>query len=392
MIYAGIVVTTAAACSAPPPDTATAAAPPVRHGEVTLTADEQRDGGIMVAPSAATDRGEELRVPGRVTLAEDLTWRVGVRADGVVVAALVNVGDYVKKGQVLARYHADELRDSRAAYRAAKASLMQAEAAVTLAQRNATRAATLLELKAGSQVQLEHAQQDLTAAQATAQARAAEVQRLRTLLEDDLRVPADPADGDPLGDQVPILSPGSGFVLQKNVTLGRAIHTEDDTFVVGDLSQVWVLASVRQEQLDRFRTGQPATVTLSGSEQAFAGRVTNLGQELDPQTRTMQVRIVVNNPGHRLRPEMLATAVFPLGGAVATVVVPSDAVQQVDGQDVVFVRVAPDRFAVRAVRPGRTANGMTPILEGLKPGEPIVTKGSFVVKSQLLRASLEESD
>jgi cobalt-zinc-cadmium efflux system membrane fusion protein len=269
---------------------------------------------------------------------------------------------------------------------------MQAEAAVTLAQRNATRAATLLELKAGSQVQLEHAQQDLTAAQATAQARAAEVQRLRTLLEDDLRVPADPADGDPLGDQVPILSPGSGFVLQKNVTLGRAIHTEDDTFVVGDLSQVWVLASVRQEQLDRFRTGQPATVTLSGSEQAFAGRVTNLGQELDPQTRTMQVRIVVNNPGHRLRPEMLATAVFPLGGAVATVVVPSDAVQQVDGQDVVFVRVAPDRFAVRAVRPGRTANGMTPILEGLKPGEPIVTKGSFVVKSQLLRASLEESD
>jgi membrane fusion protein, heavy metal efflux system len=101
---------------------------------------------------------------------------------------------------------------------------------------------------------------------------------------------------------------------------------------------------------------------------------------------------VLDNPGNRLRPEMLATAAIPVGGAQTTVTVPSDAVQQVDGQDVVFVRVAPDRFAVRAVRTGPTTNGATPILQGLKAGEPIVVKGSFVVKSQLLRASLEEGE
>lgn len=389
---AGMVLATAA-CSKPAPQAAPAASTPAHKGEVVLTAAEQRDGGIEVKESSASDHGEELRVPGRIALAEDRTWRVGIRTDGVVVASFAGAGDYVRKGQTLARYHADEVRDSRAQYRTAQADLTRATAGVALAQRGVDRAVKLLELKAGSQVQLEQARQDLAAAEAAAKRDEVEVDRLKDLLEDDLRVPADPAANDPVADQVPILAPADGFILEKNITLGRAIHTDDDTFVIGDLSEVWMLASIRQEQLGRLHTGQPATVTVNGvGDAGYTGRITNLGQALDPQTRTMQIRIVLENHGNRLRPEMLATAAIPVGGAQTTVTVPSDAVQQIDGQDVVFVRVAPDRFAVRAVRTGPTTNGATPILEGLKAGEPIVVKGSFVVKSQLLRASLEEGE
>jgi multidrug efflux pump subunit AcrA (membrane-fusion protein) len=378
--------------SSTPPDT-TKTTPAARKDEVRLTGEEQRAAGIEVAAAVAGQQTEALRVPGRIALADDRTWRVGIRTDGVVVASFAGVGDYVKKGQVLARYHADEVRDSRALYRASQAELATSTAAAALAQRNVDRAAKLLELKAGSQVQLEQARQDLEAAQAAVRRDQVEVDRLKDLLEDDLRVPADPGPGDETADQVPILAPASGYILEKNVTLGRAIHTDDDTFVIGDLSQVWMLASVRQEDLGRLHTGQPVTLTVNGAgEVAFRGRITNLGQQLDPETRTMQVRIAVNNPGTRLRPEMLATAAIPVGGTQPTVMVPADALQQIDGQDVVFVRVAPDRFAVRPVRPGPTNNSRTPILDGLKAGEPVVVTGSFVVKSQLLRASLEDGE
>jgi cobalt-zinc-cadmium efflux system membrane fusion protein len=165
----------------------------------------------------------------------------------------------------------------------------------------------------------------------------------------------------------------------------------DDTFVIGDLSQVWMLASVRQEQLGALRAGQLIGVTVAGvAGQSFQGRITNLGQELDPSTRTMLVRIVLSNTANTLRPGMLATAEIPAGERRKTILVPSDAVQQVDGQDVVFVRTAPDRFSVRAVETGQTNRGETPILQGLKGDEQVVVRGSFVLKSQLLRSALEE--
>lgn len=371
--------------------TATASTTSAPHNDqVTLTADEQREGGIDVKPAAVSEQPREMRVSGRLALADNHAWRVGIRTDGVVVSQSAGVGDYVRKGQVLARYHADEVRDSRARYRAAQAELAKAQSGAALAQRNVDRAEKLLELKAGSQVQLDQARQDLASAQAAVKTAETEVDRLKDLLEDDLRVPAEPKPGDENADSVPILAPASGYILQKNVTLGRAVHTDDDTFVIGDLSQVWMLASVRQDQLGMLRVGAPATVTLSGTTAtSFPGRVANLGQELDPATRTMQVRIVVNNPGNQLRPEMLATAAIPVGATRPAVLVPSDALQQINGQDVVFVRVAADRFVVRPVRAGATSDGQTTILEGLNGGEPVVVHGSFVVKSQLLRASLE---
>jgi cobalt-zinc-cadmium efflux system membrane fusion protein len=359
--------------------------------EVVLSPAAQKEGQIETQPAKTSDEPDVLRVPGRIALADNRSWRVGVRTDGVVVAVMAEAGDYVRKGQVLARYHADEVRDSRALYRAAQADLARAQSNAALAQRNVTRAETLLSLKAGSQVQVEQAQQDLVVAQTAVSNAEVEVGRLKDLLEDDLRVPADPKPGDETADQVPIIAPASGYILEKNVTLGKAIDTMDDTFVIGDLSQVWMLASIRQDQLGQLRMGQPVRVTVAGvAGQQFQGKISNLGQELDPTTRTMAVRIALGNSGNVLRPGMLATAELPGSARKMTVFVASDAVQQVDGQDVVFVRVAPDRFAVRAVEVAQTSNGQTPILQGLKGDEQVVVRGSFVLKSQLLRAALEE--
>jgi multidrug efflux pump subunit AcrA (membrane-fusion protein) len=370
--------------------------------EVVLSPAAQQEGQIETQAAKTTSEPEMLRVSGHIALADNRTWRVGIRTDGLVVAVFVGAGDYVRQGQVLARYHADEVRDSRARYHAAQAELARAESASMLAQRNLERAGTLLELKAASQQQVDQARQDAVAAQSAVRSAQTEVDRLKDLLEDDLRVPAEPKPGDETADQVPIIAPASGYILEKNITLGKAIDTMDDTFVIGDLSQVWMLASVRQEQLGALRIGQPVRVTVAGTSgtggrtlsgsPTFEGRIANLGQSLDPQTRTMQVRIALSNSGNQLRPEMLATAEIPAGPPHETVLVPSDALQQIDGQDVVFVRTAPDRFSVRPVQVAETRNGETPIVQGLKGGEQVVVKGSFVLKSQLLKATLEEGE
>ena len=382
----------AAGCQRSAPETSTAQKPAART-EIVLSAAEQADGQIETKPALAITDFDSYHVSGHISLADNRTWRVGIRTDGVVVAVHAGLGDYVRKGDVLARYHADEVRDSRAKLRAAEADLTRTQSAAALAQRNLERAGTLLELKAASQQQVDQARQDAVAAQTDVRTAQTEVDRLKDLLEDDLRVPADPRAGDEEADQVPILAPASGYILEKNVTLGKAIHTDDDTFVIGDLSELWMLASVRQDQLASLRLGQPVRVTVAGvTATSFQGRIANLGQTLDPQTRTMQVRIVLSNPGNQLRPEMLATAEIPAGVQHSTVVVPSDAIQEVDGQNVVFVRTAADRFAIRAVQTGQSNNGQTPILDGLKANEPVVVRGSFVLKSQLLKATLEEGE
>jgi len=359
--------------------------------EVVLSPEQQAAMPIETQPAVLSEEPNLLRVKGSIALADDRAWRVGVRTVGSVVAVYKGLGDYVRKGDVLARYHADEVRDSRALYRRAVAELARNKAAEAQAQRNRDRAKRMLELKAGSPQQVEQAEQDVVAAHTEVRSAEIEVDRLRDLLEDDLRVPAEPRPGqDEIEDDVPILAPANGYIIEKNVTPGRSVEISSVTFVIGDLSKVWMLASVRQEDLAKLRLDQSAAVTLPGEPtRRVPGRITNLGQSLEPVTRVMQVRIELDNRENRFRPEMLANAEIPVAGRKPAILVPSDAVQQVGDQEVVFVRMGPGRFAVRAVQVGEAADGTTPVLEGVKAGEPVAVRGSFVLKSQLLKSTLE---
>ena len=165
------------------------------------------------------------------------------------------------------------MREERAHYRAALSELGLAETAEAQAQRNRDRAQRLLELKAGSVQQLEQSQQDLAAAQAASRKDQFEVVRVQDLLEDDLIVTVEPppASAGEFADVVPILAPESGYVIEKNITPGKAVDLTAQTFVIGDLSKVWMLASVHQEDLSGLRVGTPAIVTLPGdpSQRAF---------------------------------------------------------------------------------------------------------------------------
>ena len=358
--------------------------------EVTLSTRAQTEQKIEVAPVDLGTAVVSQRAKGHIALPDNATWRVGVLAEGRVEKVYFNLGDFVQKGQILARMHSHDVHEARAAYANAVAERTRLQAAEALAEKNYERSQRLYALKAESVSQVETAKQQLVNAQSATREADNDVHRELAHMEEILGIKADaPTSNSDDADLIPIKAPASGRILRKNVTPGSIISPSTDAFVIGDLSRLWMLASVDAATLSKLRLGQTATVTLPDVPNAnYAGKITNLGQEFDPVTRLMQVRIEVRNPDNRLRPEMLASAEFTTGAGIPTVLVPEEAIQQVNGQDVVFVRVASDRFKVQTVRTGENTRGQVRILEGLKPGEQVIARGSFIAKSQLLKSSI----
>jgi len=358
--------------------------------EVTLTAQAQAEQKIEVAAVELGTAVVSQRAKGHIALPDNATWRVGVLAEGRVEKVYFNLGDFVEKGQVLARMHSHDVHEVRAAYANAVAEHTRLQSAEALAEKNYDRSQRLYTLKAESVSQVETAKQELVNAQSATREAGNDVHREQSHMEEILGIKADAAGNDSEdADLIPIKAPASGRILQKNVTPGSTISTSTDAFVIGDLSRLWMLASVDAATLSKLHLGQTATVTIPDLPDAtFIGKITNLGQELDPVTRLMQVRVEIRNPDNRLRPEMLASAEFAAGAGIPAVLVPQEAIQQVNGQDVVFVRLAADRFKVQTVQTGENVRSNVRILEGLKPGEQVITHGSFIAKSQLLKSTI----
>jgi membrane fusion protein, heavy metal efflux system len=365
---------------------------PHKSDEVSLPVSEQTGSTFQVETLAESNEPELLRVPGRITLADNRSWRVGVLTSGRVERVYVNSGDFVEKDQVLAGMHSHDVHEARAAYQTSRSDLSRAEAAAALAQKNYDRTQRLYSLKAASVEEVERARQELVNAQAAVRDEQIDVEKERVHLKDTLGIPADPGPeyrGDD-ADLIPIRAPGAGYVLAKNVSPGTVVDSTKDAFVIGDLKRLWMIASVNETNISRLRSGQRANVAVNAfANEHFAGKVINLGQELDPVTRVMRVRIELENPSIKLRPEMLATAEIAVGGSRPLLLLPAEAVQQINGQDVVFVRKSADRFEMRPVRAGETVSGRLAILEGVKAGDAVVTRGSFLLKSQLLKSSME---
>lgn len=332
----------------------------------TIPQDQMAHVQVVTVEPAALKR--TLRLTGTVEYNAFNTTPVITQVGGPVGRILVVPGEHVKAGQPM-------LEVSSPDYAQLLDSYLKAEDSHRLAQKFYVRAEELYQHHAIAQRDLEQAESDRNQAQADLNAA---VQGMKIL---GIKNPADLAKA-PSSAQIPVLAPIGGEVVERLVSPGQVVQAgQTQAFTISDLSTVWVLANVYQADLQYVRSGNDVVVQTDAYPGTFRGRISYISPALDPNTRTLQARIVVDNPGEKLKREMYCTVTVTAGVLSNALAVPNAAVLRDDNnQPFVYVLTGTNQFSRRDVDLGEVQNGETQIAKGISAGEKVVGDGSLFLQ------------
>jgi membrane fusion protein, heavy metal efflux system len=314
-----------------------------------------------------------LRLAARIAYGEDRYSRISSPLRGRVVDIRARLGDHVEAGDVLVVIESPEIT-------AVYSDYIKEASEYEYAKRTYRLAKDLYDIKALPEKDLKQAENDLVKAQA-------EYRRAKELLM-AFRVPErelqKPLHEQRVTSRFELRSSITGTIVERAVTLGQSVGGDPSEllFTVANLDVLLVVADVYERDLGLVRVGQEAWVTVDAYPgEKFPASVFAIGDIVDPSTRTIKVRAKVDNLGHRLKPEMFARLEIQLGEGTPVLALPKEAVLDMAGTRVVFVIDEDGRYVMRTVRVLDVASDPVQILEGLTPGERVVTKGAVLVKA-----------
>lgn len=366
-----------------------AAEPHEEHKEdsVEIGAEAQKHIGLQVAPVALTQMTEYLQVTGTVQPIDNKVVHVRPLARGRLTGVSVRIGDRVRAGQELALMDNVEASETASELASARAELQRLKVQLAAHARQAERQRRLSEIGAAPVKEYEAVRAEQQAMDESIRSQESTVAGLNARLR---RFGVSDA---PLSGIITtaVRAPFAGVVTKAEAAIGSVIDSEDELFTIADISQVWVQAEVYEKDLGRVRIGQPAFIRVDTyPDVRFSGKVTYISDLLDPQTRTARVRCEVANAGAKLKLDMFATVELPTTFSRTAVNVPTSAIQQLESNNVVFIRTTPTKFEVRTVQLGNQVKEQVEITSGLKEGEPVVIQGAFHLKSVLAGKELGE--
>lgn len=321
---------------------------------------------VTVEPGRLT---RTLRLTGSVAFNAFKTTPVITQVGGPVSRILVVPGEYVREGQPL-------LEVSSPDYSQLLATYLKAHNSLRMATENYKRAQDLYAHHAIAERDLLQAESDQIQAQADTNAA---VQAMKVL---GVKDPEALAKQSTAFSQVPLVAPIGGEVVDRLVSPGQVLQAgSTQAFTISDTSTVWVLANAYQGDLAYIHTGDRVTVQTDAYPNTFRGRISYISPALDPNTRTLQARIVVENPGDKLKRDMYVTVNVVAGTIAKAISVPDAAILRNDeNEPFVYIETSPDTFGRRAVAIGQSETGKTQILSGLTPGEKVVADGSLFLQ------------
>ncbi|MDQ0070195.1 cobalt-zinc-cadmium efflux system membrane fusion protein [Variovorax boronicumulans] len=335
--------------------------------KIPFTDEQVKAAGMAIESAGPARIKTSLQLPGEIKFNEDRTAHVVPRVAGVVDSVSANLGQEVKRGQVLAVLSSPGLSEQRSA-------LQSAQRRLDLARTTYEREKKLWEEKISPQQDYLQAQQAMQEAQiAVANAN----QKL-------LALGATPGSA-ALG-RYELRAPFDGMVVEKHISLGESVGEAVNVFTISDLSTVWAEISVAANNLNLVRIGEPVTIRSSAFDQTASGTVSYVGSLIGAQTRTATARVTLTNPQRVWRPGLFVNVELVSSEADAPVTVAAEAVQTVEEKPTVFLKV-PGGFMPQHVQTGRSDGKRIEIAGGLKPGAAYAASGSFVIKSQQGKSS-----
>ena len=333
------------------------------------------DAKIRTAPVAKEVLAITLALPGEVSVDPDKNARVSSPVPGRVSQVMFKEGSVVHKGAVLATVRIPDLGKLRAGYAAATAKAASART-------NAKRLEELAQKGLASN-------QELLNAKAEAESQEAEAKALDQQLQ-SLGMASAGAGAD-----LTLRAPISGTVISRNAVVGQPLTAEETIASIADLSQVWFLGRVFEKDLASLRVSAPAEVELNAfPKRRFPGTVEYIGRQIDPVGRTVTARIRLTDQDDVLRLGLFGVAHVGIGAEQSgpVLVVERNAVTEIGGKSVVFVRHPDGDFELHEVTLGQSNLGKVQVISGLRDGEQVVVDGVFTLKSAVLRGSMADED
>lgn len=348
-----------------------------REGLIELSGEERSRAGLKTEVLQPQPLADTVEVTATVGPNRERVASVLPRLPGRIASIGVKLGDRVKQGQALAVVESIEAGEAHSAYAQARAETAVAKTAFERAER----------LKAGQIVpekEYQRARGEYQRSLAQLQAAANKLKQLGVSPQQD---------GKPTGAfTFPVLAPLAGTVIERKAVLGELARTDQSLFVVADLSRVWVEANIREAELGRVRVGAAAKARVSAfPDRVFEGRVNYIGAALDRETRTAPAIIELDNRDGLLRSQMFAAVAIDAGLAREVLALPESAVTLVQGLATVFVEEQPGAFEARPLELAGRAGGKVIVKSGVKPGERVVTEGTYALKARLLRSQIGDS-
>jgi len=338
------------------------------EAEVELSETQILAAGISLATAQPAQIQSAIELPGEITFNQDRTAQVVPRLSGVVEAVKVDLGEQVKQGQVLAVIASTDLSERRSEFYAAQKRL-------ALAQKTYRREKELREERISAEQDYLQPQPPLREAELTVANAKAQLQALGS----------DAGKPDALS-RYELRAPFDGMIVEKDITLGESVNTDDQIFIISDLSTVWADISVPANALSAVRVGSNAVIEATAFESSANGTVSYVGSLVGQQSRAATARVTLPNPEGVWRPGLFVKVRVGSGGASVPVAVKPDAIHTLEDSPVVFVRTD-HGFAAQPIVTGRSDSEAVEIKEGLQPGARYALDNSFIIKSELGKAS-----